>query len=112
MALTITESSATVGTAELSIISGTTSLPTETTDRIEQAIIFWHNLAIGDVYKIRVYETANAAKRQVAQWFVANVQASPGAAIPAILLGNGYDITVTKVAGTDRVIFWTLNRVT
>lgn len=112
MALSVTEFSATIGTTEWSLITNTAGPDAETTDRIEQVIVSFHNLAAGDVYRITVYETLNAAARIAGEWFVANVQAQPASPVPPLLLGNGYDVTCTKIAGTDRAIYWTLNRVT
>lgn len=112
MALAVTELSETIGTTEWSLLSDTAGIDAETTDRIVQVVVSFHNMAVGDVYKIAVYETLNAAARRVDQWFFANVQASPAFIVPPMLLGIGYDVTCTKVAGTDRAIFWTLGYVT
>jgi hypothetical protein len=113
MGFAFTTGSATIGTTEFSIISGSTTLPTETTDLIQQATVWFGALASGDVYRVRVYESADDATKRVAhEAYVAHAQAEPGYVLPPILLGVGYDITVTRIAGTDRTIRWTYARVT
>lgn len=113
MAFGFVTDEATIGTTEYSIIADSTTLATETTDRVDSAIIFFHNLAAGDVYRIRVYESGGLTptKRAVCDWYVGHAQAVPGFALPSLILGVGYDITVQKIAGTDRTIGWTLSRV-
>lgn len=114
MALGFVTDTATIGTTEYSLISDSTTLATETTDRIEQVLIDFNALAIGDVYRVRVYESAGSTptKRVTGEWFVSGVQAVPNFVLPSLILGVGYDITVAKIAGTDRSISWTLARVT
>lgn len=112
MAFATTTDSATIGTTEYSIIADSTTLPTETTDLIAQAVIGFDNMANGDVYRVRIYETEGIDKGVLGEWFVSNAQAQPKFALPPVLLMVGYDITVTKISGTDRSIGWAYSRVT
>ncbi len=112
MAFATTTDSATIGTTEYSIVADSTTLPTDTTDWVVQPVIWGHNLANGDIYRIRYYESDGTTKRMCGEWFVGHVQSVPGAPMPPILLMVGSDITVTKIAGTDRSIGWSFNRVT
>lgn len=112
MGFAVTTGSATIGTTEYSIIAASTTLPTETTDLIAQASIHFNNMASGDVYRIRVYESDGTTKRLGGEWFVSHAQTEPVFFLPPVLLMVGYDITVTKISGTDRVITWAYARVT
>lgn len=112
MAYATTTDSATIGTTEYSIIADSTSLPTETTDLIAQVILEFDNMAAGDVYRIRMYETGGIDKGVLGEWVVSGVQTEPKFALPPVLLMVGYDVTVTKLAGTDRTIGWAYSRVT
>lgn len=112
MAFAFTAGSATVGTTEVSVFTGTTTLSTETTDRIEQILLDFSALASGDVFQVAAYETFDGTKRRIERWTLNGAQTDPGFVVPSLLLGIGYDITVVKLAGTDRTIRWILARVT
>lgn len=112
MAFATTTGSATIGATEFSIIAGSTTLPTETTDLVSGAMVGFQNLLAGDVYRVRVYESDGTTKRAAGEWFLAHAQSIPHHLIPPVLLMVGYDITVTKIAGTDRAITWAYSRVT
>jgi hypothetical protein len=66
----------TVGTSELSIVSGTTSLSADTTDGVYQLYIDASNVAKSDVFKVKVYEKclSGGTKRVYAQWSIMGVQ--------------------------------------
>lgn len=99
-----TMSAVTVGATELSIVSGTTTLQNITTDGVFQLLIDpVTNMAKGDEFKIRIYEKVKAAgtKRVLASWTLLGVQ-SENFVAPAIILMHGWDMTIQKIAGTDR----------
>jgi len=94
-----------VGTSELSIISGTTSLQAATTAGIYYP---WLDpvgaaMAKGDQFDFRVYEKVRSGgtKRQALTASLAHAQ-STNIAFPGLMLINGFDFTLKKVAGTDR----------
>jgi hypothetical protein len=31
--------------------------------------------------------------------------------IPSVILGEGWDVTVTRLAGSDRTIYWSIRKV-
>lgn len=94
----------TVGASELSIVSGTTSLQTITTDGVYQLWIDAYAMAKADEYRVRMYEKVEATggtKKVFASWSLLGVQAEVFVT-PTFILMNGWDMTIQKIAGTDR----------
>lgn len=94
----------TVGSSELSIVSGTTTLQTLTTAGVYQLWIDAANMAKGDEFKVRIYEKVEATggtKRVFFQQTLSDAQ-SEIFVTPTFILMNGWDMTIQKVSGTDR----------
>lgn len=94
----------TVGSSELSILSGTTTLQTNTTAGVYQLFIDAGNMAKGDEFRVKIYEKVEAtggAKKQIYAWSLLGVQTSIFVT-PSFMLMNGWDMTLQKIAGTDR----------
>lgn len=93
----------TVGATELSIVSGTTTLQTVTTSGVYQLWIDANNMAKGDEYRIEVHETvlSGGTKRTVLASTLLGAQAELYVT-PSLILMNGWDMTIQKIAGTDR----------
>ena len=95
----------TVGTSELSIVSGTTTLQTITDDGVYQLWIDGvANMAKGDEFIVRIYEKVEGTggtKRVVFAATLSDAQ-SELFVTPMLVLINGWDMTIQKVAGTDR----------
>lgn len=96
----------TVGSTELSIVSGTTSLATETSSGVYQ---LWIDpvaaaMAKGDEFKIRVYEKVEATGGTKRVVFVATLSDAQSELFvtPTLILMHGWDMTIQKIAGTDR----------
>lgn len=104
---------ATISTTEYSLPGASTTLQSITTDGVYQVFIDFGALAAGDEYEIKVKEKVTAAgtQRTVYSGFIAGVQGSPAWASPSLILLHGWDITVKKVAGTDRSISWSIRKV-
>jgi len=113
MAITFTSDSATIGTSEYSLPADTTAgVPTsQTDDCFLQAWIYFVSIAAGDTFDIKVYEKVLTTQRVV---LTARVRGPTNTVyvIPGLLLGEGWDITVDKITGTDRVVEWSLRKVT
>ncbi len=96
----------TVGATELSIVSGTTTLQTITDDGVYQ---LWLDpvgaaMAKADEFAIRIYEKVEGTggtKRVVFKATLSDAQ-SENFVAPMLILINGWDMTLQKVAGTDR----------
>lgn len=112
MALTITTGSATMTTVEYFLASASTTATYQTTDAAVQLFLDCNAMAAGDQYTIRGYEKVNAGTARVA-WTstLTGAQASLFVA-PTNLLGEGWEFSVTKVAGTDRAIAWSIRSAT
>jgi hypothetical protein len=103
----------TVGTTELSVVSGTTTLSTITTAGVYQLWVDPGNMAKADEFRIRAYEKVEATggtKKVFAQWSLLGVQ-SEVFVTPTFILMNGWDFTITKVAGTDRAFDASIRKV-
>lgn len=96
-------SAVTVGATELSIVSGTTTLQNNTTAGVYQLVIDAANMAKGDQFIVKLYEKCKAAgtKRVFSAWSLLGVQ-SELFITPSFMLLNGWDMTITKLVGTDR----------
>ena len=104
---------ATISTAEYSLTTSSTTVGTQTTSGIFQLVLGLQNLAAGDVYRLRIREkvTSTTAQIVVDVRLFTGLQATPGAIIASLILVNGWDLTLTKISGTDRSIDWSIRSV-
>lgn len=103
--------SATIGTAEYFLASDSTVVAYQTTDCILQAFIDFNAMAAGDQYQVKVYEKVDGTNaRPIYSAVLSGAQSAPFVT-PAFVVGAGWEIGVTKLAGTDRSIAWSLNTV-
>lgn len=103
----------TVGASELSIVSGTTSLQTVTDDGVYQLWIDAGNMAKGDEFRVRIYEKVEATggtKKVCFTTTLLGVQ-SEVFVTPTLILMHGWDMTITKIAGTDRAFDASIRKV-
>jgi hypothetical protein len=103
----------TISSTEYSLTNDSTSIAAQTTDAILSIWIDCSNMAAGDEYEIAVHEkvvTGGTARRTV----LANlVGAQPDPYIlSGLQVGNGWDVTMDKIAGTDRSFTWSIRAVT
>jgi hypothetical protein len=105
--------SATIGTAERFLASNSTTATYQTDDGVYQLFIDFNNVAAGDIFQVRVYEkvTSGGAADVV---YIDNVTGpldSPHYASPSLIFLHGWEFSLTKIAGTDRVIPWSIRKV-
>lgn len=103
----------TVGASELSIVSGTTTLQTVTDDGVYQLWVDAGNMAKGDEFRVKLYEKVEGTggtKKVFAQWTLLGVQ-SEVFVTPTFILINGWDMTLQKIAGTDRAFDASIRKV-
>jgi hypothetical protein len=114
MALQFIENSATISTTEHSLATNTSydTGDAQTSDGVVQVFVDLNALANGDTFRLRVYEKCRSADTQRLAWesTFANVQGLPIAVTPALTLAHGWDVTLTKLGGTDRAIPWSIRR--
>ena len=105
MAITEYTINATVSTTEYSITGNGTTIQTQTADGVMQAFIDFNALTASEQYQIRVYERARSAgtQRVVYEAVVTGAQ-DEIFVTPALTVMHGWDVTLDKLAGTDRTI--------
>jgi len=103
----------TVGTTEHSMTTDTSGPDADTTAGVFAALLDLNAVAAGDSFRLAVYETCRTgdAQRLVYTAEFSGVQPSPLWAGPSLLLGVGWDMTLKKIAGTDRAINWRISKV-
>lgn len=113
MPITFTANSATISTTEYSLPSVSTDRVAQTDDCILQAFIDLNAMAAGDEYELKVYEKVNGQTQRLChQAVIAGAQSEPVFVTPTLLLGEGWDVTLKRTAGSDRVINWSLRKIT
>lgn len=106
-------SSETVGTTEHSLTTDTAGPDTETSDGVFQVFLDLNAVVAGDMFRLRLYEKAASGdtQRLVEEWIFDGAQSRPVFASPSFILIHGWDFTLTKLAGTDRSISWSIRKV-
>lgn len=102
-----------ITTTEWSLTTDTAGPDVDTTDGVFQCFLDLNLLAKGDKFTFRVYEKVGAAttQRVVFRAFLSHAQSEPIFVTPALVLMHGWDCTLVKTAGTDRVIDFSIRKV-
>ena len=105
--------SATIGTTEWSLTTNTSGPDVDTTAGGFQAVLDLGNLANGDTFEFRVYETINGNQVVLHKETFADAQGTDGRGheAEARTLRVGWDMTLKKTGGTDRAIAWHINKI-
>jgi hypothetical protein len=113
MAFTFSGGTATVGATEFSIAANAnfSSGSPQTTQAYVQAFINFSALASGDQFRVKIYEKVNGGT----QTLTLDPALPTGAqnqlfVTPMLILGEGWDITVQKVSGTDRSVSFSVRK--
>jgi hypothetical protein len=103
----------TVGASEYDMPSASTSVGVVTTDGIYQLFLDCNAIAEGDRFDVKIYEKVQSGgtQRVCQKWIIAGAQADPIWVAPSLILINGWTMTITKVAGTDRAIPFSIRSV-
>jgi len=103
----------TIGTTEWSLSSDSASIAAVTDDGIYQAFIDLSAMAAYDVFQFKCYEKVRTGdtQRVVYSAYFEGVQTDPIAVTPTLILGVGWDMTLKKIAGTDRTTNWRISKV-
>lgn len=103
----------TVSTTEWSLTGDDNSLDAITTAGVYQCFLELHNLAAGDTYVFRVYEKvlSGSTQRLVFSATFSGAQGEPVWVSPALVLIHGWDMSLLKLAGTDRSTNWSIRKV-
>lgn len=106
------EDSASIGGTEYSLPNDSTTLTPITVPGVYQSYIDFTAMGAGDQYQIKVYEKilSGGSQKILYESVLSGVQ--PEAfVIPSLILIHGWDVTVKKLAGTDRTIGWSIRQV-
>lgn len=103
----------TVSTTEWSLTGDDNSLDAITTDGIYQCFLELNNLAAGDVFEFRVYEKvlSGSTQRLVFSATFNGAQGEPVWVSPALVLMHGWDMSLDRIAGSDRAISWSIRQI-
>lgn len=106
------DDSATISTTEYSLVNDSTSLATDTTDGIYQVFLDLSAMTVTEQYQIKVYEKCySAGSKLVIYESIVTGTSAPTWVSPSLVLLYGWDVTVKKLAGTDRTIGWSIRQV-
>lgn len=113
MAITFTNDSASISTTEYSLPGDAAGPTAQTTEGVFQFFIDFANMAAADQYRVRLYEKYDAAgtQRLIEEWILTNIQSKPMFVMPSVVLGKGWDVTVTRLAGADKTIYWSIRKI-
>ncbi len=106
--------SETITTTEWSLTTDTAGPDVNTDDGIYQVFLDLNALADGDVFAFRAYEKVQSADTQRAffrQDFTNAQGADDDWASPSFILLHGWDFTLQKITGTDRLITASVRKV-
>lgn len=114
MTATVTEAfsgSATIGTTEYSCPNASTTLTPRTDEGWFEVTFDTANLAAGDQFQFRLYEkvTSGGTQRLFYEAIMPGAQADT-LLFPPRALKHGWDVTIKKLAGTDRSISWSIRQ--
>lgn len=104
----------TVGTTEHSMTTDTAGPDADTTVGVFQAFIDLDAVAGGDEFEFKAYEKVRTGDTQRLVYSAAfqGAQGTPVWVSPTLILGVGWDMTLKKIAGTDRAINWRISSIT
>lgn len=104
--------SATIGATPYSLPNNSTTLTPITVDGVYQVFVDLANMTVTEQYEIKVVEkvTSGGSQRDIFKATITGT-AAPAWVTPSLILLHGWDVVVTKLAGTDRSISWSIRQV-
>lgn len=97
-----------ISTTEYSItLASTSGAPASKTDKVTAALVMDVSAVVaGDTFEVKLYDKCQSGgtQRLCARWIISGGQAEPIFMTPPLILGQGWDFTIKKLAGTDRTI--------
>lgn len=104
--------SATISTNEYSLVNNSTSLASIASPGVYQIFVDTENMVSGDEYRIQIKDkvTSGGIQRTLYNAILEGNQSSPFVT-PSLILYHGWDVTITQITGTSRVIDWSIRKV-
>lgn len=109
--ITLTQDSATIGSTQYYLAANSAVASWQTADVILQVYLDLGALAAGDEFDIKIYEKTDGTNPEVIYYAKVQGAQSYTWVSPSFILGVGWDVSITKIAGTDRSIYWTLAKI-
>lgn len=106
--VTFDDGAATIDTTEYSLPGDVASASSQTDDVYLQTWIDFSNMAAGDRYRVRLYETINGGTQAPLFEHVLDGAQAKLWTHPLLIVGGGWNVAVTKLAGTSRSIAWSV----
>lgn len=107
---TIKNSSASISTTEISIMTGSSTLTAQTTQGVVHCVIDFENSIAGDEWDVVMYEARAVGQTQLPIWKAHIRGVSDPLVLPPTFLCNGWNITLKRTAGSDRTIYWSVRQ--
>jgi len=107
------EDAATISTSEYSLPADSAGVSAQTSDGVFQLFLDLSALTATEEYLLKIYEKVQSGGTQRAVYTVTflGVQSEPHWVSPSLVLMHGWDMTLDKIAGTDRSIGWSIRQV-
>lgn len=104
--------SASISTTEYSLPNNSTTPAAITDDGVYQVFLDTAAMTVTEQYEIKVKEkvTSGGTQREIYQAILTGAMAETWVS-PSLILIHGWDVTVKKLAGTDRSIGWSIRKV-
>lgn len=111
MAITTTSDSATVGTTVYYLASDSTTATWQTADYAMAVLIDTSNMAAGDQFRFRVHEKINGGSAVVVdERVLSGAQSFPVTfVVPPVT--EGWEVSIQRLAGSDRSFAWSFRLV-
>jgi hypothetical protein len=102
-----------VTTTEWSLTGDDDSLASLTDAGVYQVFLDVSAIVGADLFRVRIYEKVQAGdtQRVVYEAFLGGPQGTPIWVSPALVLMNGWDVSLLRIAGSDRTITWSIRKI-
>lgn len=108
------QSSATITTTEyFCAAASTTQGSGQALDGVHQLFLELNNLAAGDIYRVRAWDaiSSGGTARVIFEENIVGPVGTPLYVTPSIIQMHKWDFSLTKIAGTDRSIAWSIRKI-
>lgn len=108
------QDSASISTAEYFLAADSTTQGSgQSGDAAVQLFLDLANLVNGDEFRVRAWDaiSSGGTARVIMEWTVAHAQSEPIWVTPTLLLMHRWDFSITRLAGADRTIAWSIRTV-
>ncbi len=109
MTISKSDGSATISTTEFFLASNSTTQTPQTTPCVLQPFLRCGALVAGDQFRARIYETVNGVQVVVYEAVLTGAQQF-APVFPSLLVMDGWEVSLLRVLGADRVIPWSLRK--